>query len=90
MRKGSEMNSADTRIGIHIVLRGHCREFFPQAADEAELRIEPGQNLLRIMTAAGINPQLIMGVLVNGKPQRKEYIPSDGDKIVLISPPTGG
>jgi sulfur carrier protein ThiS len=90
MREGSEMNSDDNHIGIHIGVHGHCHEFFSRAPGDRELRIKPGQSLQQIMTIAGIKPQLIMGVLVNGKPQNKDYHPSDGDRIVLLSPPSGG
>jgi molybdopterin converting factor small subunit len=84
------MNETKTPIALHIAIHGHCREFFPQAPDEFELRAAAGQNLRHILEALGIKPQLIMGMVVNGKLQKKDYLPMDGDRIVLLSPPTGG
>ena len=84
----SEMN--ETPIALHIAIHGHCREFFPQTPEEFEYRAPAGQNLRNIMETLGIKPQLIMGMVVNGKLQKKDYLPMDGDRIVLLSPPTGG
>jgi len=84
------MSCTEEDIGIHVAIRGHCQEFFPDMPEEFKFHTQSEQNLRQIMTAIGIKPQLIMGVLVNGKLQKKDYRPANGDKIILLSPPSGG
>ena len=75
---------------VHIAIRGHCQEYFPEVAEEFDHPLIAGQDLRQIMEGLGIKPQLIMGVVVNGKLQKKDYRPLAGDRIMLLSPPTGG
>jgi len=84
------MNAETSRISITIAIKGHCREYFPEVPEFFEHKAESGQTLRQILVELGINPQLIMGTLVNGKMQKKDYQPAEGDKIILLSPPTGG
>ena len=77
-------------INLHIMIRGHCHEFFPEIPEEFEHQAEEGISLRQIMTGLAINPMLIMGVIVNGKLAKKDHLPKDGDRIILLSPPSGG
>jgi len=78
------------KISIEIAIKGHCLEYFPHIAEVFHHTTTPGLTLRQIMNELGINPQLIMGVVVNGKLQKKEYIPENGDRVILLSPPSGG
>ena len=83
--------SADAEtISIEILIRGHCHEYFPHIPESFTHTCLGGNELRQIMEGLGIKPQLIMGVVVNGKLKSKNYIPVQGDRIILLSPPTGG
>ena len=73
-----------------LALRGHCQEYFHNLPESFTHSVDDGVDLRQIMVQLGINPQLIMGVVVNGKISRKDYCPQEGDSIILLSPPTGG
>ena len=85
-----EMSEIHTPIDLYIAIRGHCREFFPHTSEEFEHRASAGQSLGHILESLGIKSQLIMGMAVNGRLRKKDYTPADGDRILLLSPPTGG
>jgi len=84
------MSSLTAQIPISIAIKGHCHEYFPQIPEQFDHEVDEGQSMRQILEGLGIKPQLIMGVLVNGKIQKKEYQPASGDRIILLSPPTGG
>ena len=90
MRKGFEVSDISANISYSIAIKGHCHEFFSQVPELFEHQTPPGQELREVLVNLGIKPELIMGVIVNGKSQKKDYKPVSGDRIILLSPPTGG
>lgn len=42
-----------------------------------------------LSTKLGVDPGAVMAVLVNGHYQKRDYVPREGDEIVLV-PPLGG
>lgn len=69
---------------------GHLREIIPGAdGDIAVTRPKPG-TIRQILAAAGINPDLVMAVLVDGERKNKDFIPPDGATLVCLSALAGG
>ncbi|MCL2497022.1 MAG: MoaD/ThiS family protein [Symbiobacteriaceae bacterium] len=84
------MNLTTESITVHMGIRGHCAEYFPELPEEFTHQCGVGLTLRQVMVSLGINPLLIMGVVVNGKLAKKDYLLQEGDKVILLSPPTGG
>lgn len=60
--------------------------------DEAQViaEVEPGSTLVDVMRAINVPPQVVMIYQVNGKVQRSDFQPEDGDEIVAIPAVAGG
>ncbi|MGI5839127.1 MAG: hypothetical protein ACOX8W_05635 [bacterium] len=69
---------------------GHLREVIPAGnGDITVTRPEPG-TIREILAAAGINPDLVMAVLVDGERKKKDFVPPDGATLVCLSALAGG
>ncbi|MGE5654978.1 MAG: hypothetical protein ACM3ZQ_12100 [Bacillota bacterium] len=78
-------------IRIHFQIRGHSVTFFPGAQERFDHELaEPATIRSILADQLHVNPHLIMGVIVNGKLSSKDLVPSDGDTVTLLSPPSGG
>ena len=84
------MSENAVALPLHIIIKGHCLEYFPQIPEEFTWQAKPGQTITMILQDLGIKPQLIMSVVVNGIVTKKNYQPLGGERIILLSPPTGG
>lgn len=70
---------------------GVLRQFFPGQKAEIKLKIEDGLAIKTILVRKlHIDPDKVMTVMVNGKYVNKDYIPGDGDIIILMDPLIGG
>ncbi len=73
---------------LHIL--GHIHEVLPPGAQNQVVEAPSGATVRQILTRAGVNPDLVMTVLVNGERQTKEYVPPAGATITCLSALAGG
>jgi len=69
---------------------GHLREIIPAADGDITVDRPAPETVRQILGAAGINPDLVMTVLVDGERRNKEYTPPDGATITCLSALAGG
>lgn len=58
--------------------------------NQAEVCVPAGQTVRQVLKDAGIPPELVALVLVNGEHQDKDYCVRDGDEIKVIAVIGGG
>lgn len=58
--------------------------------NQTELEVSAGLSIRETLKAAGIPPELVALVLVNGDHQDKDYLVRDGDAIKVIAVIGGG
>lgn len=72
------------------MVHGHTAEYFPGKRTRHVVSLESPVSVREIIERLGVRPELIMGVFVEGCRMSKDYVPSDGAEVVLISPAAGG
>lgn len=75
---------------VTLVIHGHTAEYFPGKKNRHVVDLDSPASVREILERLGVRPELIMGVFVNGHRRSKDYVPSDGAEVVLISPAAGG
>jgi len=75
---------------VKIIVHGHSAEFFPGKKDTFFLEADGRTSIADFLNSLGVKQELIMNVLVNGKRQDKNYVPQEGDEVILVSPLAGG
>jgi sulfur carrier protein ThiS len=60
--------------------------------DEFTRRVEtgPGRTVRDILQDIGLNPALVAFIYVEGRVQKLDFVPSDGQRITLQPPVSGG
>lgn len=60
--------------------------------DDYTRRVEtqPGRSIRDILQDIGLNPALVAFIYVEGKVQKLDYVPSEGQSITLQPPVSGG
>ncbi len=51
---------------------------------------EPGRSIRDILQDIGLNPALVAFIYVEGKVQKLDYVPAEGQRITLQPPVSGG
>ncbi|HHV78876.1 MAG TPA: MoaD/ThiS family protein [Firmicutes bacterium] len=74
---------------VRISVYGHSRQFFLDRTP-VELEFDEPLSVAQILEKLSINPQLIMSVFSGGQRRGQDYVPRDGEELVLVSPPAGG
>lgn len=74
---------------VKLSVYGHSQQYFPNDFP-VEVEIEGPSTVGEILDMLGINQQLVMGIFSKGQRRNKDYMPEDGEEIVLVSPPAGG
>lgn len=77
---------------MHVTLRGTgvIRNVFPGKQETINIKIDKPMTVKEILTEKlGIDPGILAAVIVNGQYKKRDYIPSEGDVIILV-PPVGG
>lgn len=67
---------------------GHICQLVPQP--ETQLELEEGLSVAQILVRLGIDVRLVAAVLIGGRRVDMDYVPADGDELVLMSPIAGG
>ncbi len=75
---------------IKVSVRGHAVEYFPGQAERFDFPVNGPLTVRQMLDSLGVNPLLIMVVNVNGVKRPKDHLLSDGDELLLLSPPSGG
>lgn len=75
---------------VTVRLEGHLREFFP--ALHGPVLVDLGEPLTvgEILEAVGMPPTLPTAVLCAKVRVGLDFVPADGDELVLLSPLAGG
>ncbi|MCL4426217.1 MAG: MoaD/ThiS family protein [Firmicutes bacterium] len=77
-------------MAVKVIVHGHSAEFFPEKKDTFFFEADGQTSIGKFLDDLGVKRELIMNVLVNGKRRGKEYVPQEGDEIILVSPLAGG
>ena len=77
-------------MGFTIQIIGHLLEELPQAVSDLVVDLPAGLTIREILAEAGIIPDLVMTVLVNGERQNKDHIPPAGATLTCLSALAGG
>lgn len=75
---------------VKVKLSGTLPSLLKRDRAEVVTEVDPGTTLVDIMRAINVPPQLVMIYQVNGKVQRSDFQPKDGDEIVAIPAVAGG
>ena len=78
---------------MKIILRvtGTLRERFPPGQDRITVCLERPLPVKEILAEKlGLNPDGLMAVVAGGRYRSRDYVPADGEEIILISPLGGG
>lgn len=78
---------------VKVVLRatGTFRERFPPGQEAVTVCLERPQPVRQILAEKlGIDPDGLAAVVVAGRYRSRDYVPADGDEVILISPVGGG
>ncbi|MCL6636048.1 MAG: hypothetical protein K6T29_09855 [Peptococcaceae bacterium] len=78
---------------VKVVFRatGTLRERFSPGQEAVTVYLERPQPVKEILVEKlGINPEGLAAVVVAGRYRSRDYVPEDGDEIILISPVGGG
>lgn len=75
---------------VHVKVRGHAREYFHDKRSEFDFEFSEGETVADMLGKLGINPLLVMRVIMGGVPVPKTASLQDGSEITLITPVAGG
>jgi molybdopterin converting factor small subunit len=77
---------------VHVRLRvaGHVAEYFPGGRHEFDLAPPLGSTVATLLDELRVGHSLVMGVTVGGVRRPFSYVLTDGDTVVVLSPPAGG
>jgi molybdopterin converting factor small subunit len=77
---------------IYLRTGGKLKDMLKPDVDEytRKVEVESGKNLKEILHSIGVNPAYIAYAYIDGKIKMMDYIPSDGEKITLQPPVSGG
>jgi hypothetical protein len=73
---------------VTVKVSGHIAAYFP--ASEFTVCPEGSPDVAALVAGLGLDPGLVMAVLVGGRRRPVSYVPQDGDELVLLAPPGGG
>ncbi len=78
---------------MKVIIRatGTFRERFPQGQDRVVVRLERPLPVKEILTEKlGIGTEGLAAVVVDGQYKSRDYVPADGEEVILVSPLGGG
>ncbi|MEW6662049.1 MAG: MoaD/ThiS family protein [Bacillota bacterium] len=76
---------------VTIKAAGVLLNYMPGKQGSLALRLEKPMAVKDIVQQKlGLNPAVVVAVIVNGQRQEKDYIPKDGEELFLIPPVSGG
>ena len=75
---------------VRVRLTGTLPSLLRRDAAEVMAEVEQGSTLVDVMRAINVPPQVVMIYQVNGKVQRSDFQPEDGDEVVVIPAVAGG
>ncbi|MCL6581492.1 MAG: MoaD/ThiS family protein [Firmicutes bacterium] len=76
------------RVVVRVV--GHAREFFPGGRDRFDLELDRPARVADILTKLGVGRALVMTAIVGGRRRDLDHPLTDGDEVILMTPPSGG
>ena len=76
---------------VTIKVAGGLLNYMPGKQGTLVLRLEEPMAVKDIIQQKlGLNPAVVVAVMVNGQRQEKDYLPKDGEELFLIPPVSGG
>ncbi|MCR4397548.1 MAG: hypothetical protein NUV93_01125 [Firmicutes bacterium] len=75
---------------VTLLVHGHGSEFFPGKKSRVEVEVPAPACVNDILDAIGVNRSLVMFAVSNGVRQGKDYVPLDGEELIIVTPPSGG
>jgi len=75
---------------VVLLLQGHASEFFPGGRNRLEVELEAPSSINQILDKLGVSRSLVMYAFSEGVRRDKDYVPKDGEEVLLVSPPSGG
>jgi len=78
-------------VQVTLLVYGHAREYFPGRAERYQVQLAGPLSVEAILREhLAVNPSLVMAVMAGGQRHSREYVPQDGEEVVLLSPASGG
>ncbi|HHW19170.1 MAG TPA: MoaD/ThiS family protein [Firmicutes bacterium] len=84
------MKENPAKIKVTLSAMGHSAQYFPGGSGKVEVYVTPSRTLEGILEDLGVAKDLFMFALVEDKKVGFDYVPRDGDEVVLVSPVMGG
>ncbi len=75
---------------VTLLVHGHGREFFPGGKERIDVEVDGALSINEILDHIGVNRSLVMSAFSGGVRRDRDYVPADGEELVLVSPPSGG
>ena len=77
---------ATAKLKIH----GHVREYLPGGRGSFDVEFRPPATVRELLAHAGINPDLVAVIFVDGAQRDKDFVVEGDSEIMLLSPVAGG
>ncbi len=81
---------------ITVIVQGHSVEYFPEEQfppdhdGPYEFELGEAMTVRQFLETVGVNPLLVMAVIVDGKRMDKDFHLYDGADVILLAPLAGG
>jgi hypothetical protein len=75
---------------VTLQLEGHLREFYPHLHEPLAIHLSQPAPVWEILKQAGVPPELPSTVLCGERRVERDYVPTDGETLILLSPMAGG
>lgn len=75
---------------VKVTLAGHLKEFFPALAHGVDVPLAQPATVAEILALLKVAPELPGAVLCRGVRVDRDFVPADGDELLIMSPLAGG
>lgn len=75
---------------VILLIHGHGCEFFPGGKSRLEVDVAEGASIDDVLDVLGVNRSLVMFVVTKGVRRDRDYVPIQGEEVLIVTPPSGG
>lgn len=76
------------QVSLRIV--GGLHKYIPGASERMEIRVKPGDTVREVLDHAGIRPELLSTILLDGGRTSLDQVVEDGQQMTIIALMGGG
>lgn len=81
---------ARARKRVTLLIHGHGCEFFPGGKSRIEVDVAESASIDDVLDVLGVNRNLVMFVVAEGVRRERDYVPAQGEEVLVVTPPSGG